>query len=226
MNRQNESGKWEDVWGQKNASTMWFEQDVFIQKVFSVFDSISPLRSPILDAGCGRGKFLEYVLRTYGFKGCGADFAYEPIKSCPIPAIVSDACRLGFASQTFYSVISILAIEHISDYKMFFAESYRLLKPGGCLYILCPNFFSLVTPALKLKNILPSKKTNFYFKPLKQKDICNHLEKTGYRILSTSYLSIGSYLHGFERLVGCYLGKLLPEKSGEEIVLVCKKEHT
>jgi len=225
MIRQPETEIWNKLWGQKGVPAPWFEQTDFINKLIDIFKSMAPLRSPVLDVGCGRGKFLEYLFKQDGYWGWGADFSHESIKSCAVPAIVSDGYALPFASGTFYSITSILVIEHMPDYDRFLAESHRMLKPGGCLYLIFPNFFSLVTPAMKLRKLLFKEgEENFYFQTLKRQNVCTCLEKTGYQILSSAYLSIGTYLSGLEHFIGSSIGSLLPEKNREEIVLVCRKK--
>ena len=224
MDKPGESEIWNALWGQTDAPDPWFENIDFIEKIFIAFKSISPLKTPILDVGCGRGKFLEYVFSHGGHFGLGTDFAFSSIKSGTIPAIVSNACDLPFSSNTFCSITSILAIEHIPDYDRFFAESFRLLKSEGCLYLIFPNYWSLVTPAMGIKRLFfRGKSEGFYFQTLKRRDVCKYLENTGYRILYVGFFSIANYLSGFERFIGSTLGSILPKKNKEEIIIVCQK---
>jgi len=100
----------------------------------------------ILDIGCGTGAMLD-ELAPFG-QVTGADFAVEALAFCrqrsdKYPLTRADARRLPFASNTFDVVTAMDIIEHIDNDKAASAEIFRVLKPGGQVYITVPAYQSL-----------------------------------------------------------------------------------
>lgn len=56
--------------------------------------------------------------------------------------LVGDAEYMPFRSDAFDMVIANHVVEHLTDWRRFFVESYRVLKQGGTLEIAVPNFLS------------------------------------------------------------------------------------
>jgi len=98
----------------------------------------------VLDVGCGNGGFLLNA-RESGWQVMGVD---------PDPDAVATArqkgleVRLGsmeaFAGEAelFDAITLSHVIEHVHDPKSVLADAYRLLKPGGTLYLDTPNIES------------------------------------------------------------------------------------
>lgn len=102
----------------------------------------------LLDAGCGTGRNLHYLLQT-GVKVYGADVSSEAIQRvrelasemAPTLAesnfIVTDLQTLPFDSQKF-DVVICSAVLHFAHSKVHFKamvhELWRVLKPGGMLF--------------------------------------------------------------------------------------------
>jgi len=100
----------------------------------------------ILDIGCGTGAMLD-ELAPFG-RVTGADFAVEALDFCrersdKYPLTRADARCLPFASNTFDVVTAMDIIEHIDNDKAASAEIFRVLKPGGQVYITVPAYQSL-----------------------------------------------------------------------------------
>ncbi len=51
-----------------------------------------------------------------------------------------DAGRLPFADNTFHIVSLLNVLEHVPDYETVLAEAVRVLRPGGRLFVVCPNY--------------------------------------------------------------------------------------
>lgn len=83
----------------------------------------------ILDLGSG-DQFIAPCL-----KARGAD--YVPIDYDQADFNVDS---LPFPDKNFDIVISLAVIEHITNVSNYMTEIYRILKPGGILYISTPNF--------------------------------------------------------------------------------------
>lgn len=103
-------------------------------------------QSEILDIGCGTGAMLD-ELAPFGHV-TGADFAPEALAFCRqrgshYPLTRADVRRLPFASDSFDVVTAMDIIEHIDNDKAASAEIFRVLRPGGRLFVTVPAFQSL-----------------------------------------------------------------------------------
>ena len=98
----------------------------------------------LLDLGCGNGEFLEIV------RGCG----WEAVGVEPDPKAVAHAHAKGLnverggievfrQDQELFDVITLShVIEHVHDPVSVLSASFRLLKPGGWLWMETPNINS------------------------------------------------------------------------------------
>ena len=73
--------------------------------------------------------------------GTEFEFVTLDIEASRKPDVVSDACRLPFASESFEAVYASHLLEHISPRQAgnVLEEWGRVLKPGGEMLILVPN---------------------------------------------------------------------------------------
>lgn len=98
----------------------------------------------ILDAGCGPG-WLSKQLAEKGYKVKGCDISPQLIAKARIDYTgidftVADLTQaLPYPNQAFDSAILSLSALDLSDQKNAFAETKRVLKPGGRLIIITVN---------------------------------------------------------------------------------------
>ena len=110
----------------------------------------------ILEIGCGRGGF-SYWLASQTPRPAGivaADFSNTAVSKADtfarargIPGItwlVGDIESIPHAADSFDVVVSCETIEHVPHPRLALRELARVLRPGGRLYLTCPNYFSLV----------------------------------------------------------------------------------
>jgi len=100
----------------------------------------------LLDAGCGRGEMLAAFARR-GLACEGLDLAEGA--SCPHPGVaVRQADIFGSAwpcADARYDAVFLKSVlEHVLDPGHLLAECKRVLKPGGALIVLTPDFASTV----------------------------------------------------------------------------------
>ena len=100
----------------------------------------------ILDIGCGTGAMLD-ELAHFGHV-VGADYAPEALQFCITRKVGADLARadvrrLPFADSSFDVVTAMDIVEHIDDDKAASCEIFRVLKPGGRLFVTVPAFPSL-----------------------------------------------------------------------------------
>lgn len=105
-----------------------------------------------MDIGSGFGAFV-IVARRHGYKTVGLEISpyeveyarrrlAEEIPGCKPDEIFiqADAVRLPFADNTFDAVTLWNVLEHVSDAYCALSEASRILKPGGIIYMMCPNY--------------------------------------------------------------------------------------
>lgn len=106
----------------------------------------------ILEIGSGRGGFSNHLahLTPPPEKIVAADYSEEALaiaRSKFLSPLIEwsrqDIMAINYPDNSFDTVISCETIEHVPDSRKAISELYRVLKPGGTLYLTCPNYFNL-----------------------------------------------------------------------------------
>jgi len=95
----------------------------------------------LLDIGCGNGRFLQ-VAKSLGWDACGLDpdrNAIEAARQGGHEVTLGSLPQTGFAESSFDIVTLSHMLEHASDPNACLREVYRILKPGGTLWLSTPN---------------------------------------------------------------------------------------
>ncbi|OIP57777.1 MAG: hypothetical protein COX79_04270 [Candidatus Levybacteria bacterium CG_4_10_14_0_2_um_filter_36_16] len=97
------------------------------------------LPRPILDVGCGFGEFaLAFVDGKPVDVGIDilAKNLYNTVKTKKYKnLVIGDAREMPFSDNTFGSIFSISTYEHITHPDKLLKESYRVLRPGGIIFL-------------------------------------------------------------------------------------------
>ena len=100
----------------------------------------------VLDVGCGNGLFLQ-MAQQMGWQGFGVEMdpaAAAVASSHGSSIIAAQLCELGpVHEQTFDAITLSHVIEHVAVPRAMLEDCWRLLKPGGYLWIETPNVDSL-----------------------------------------------------------------------------------
>jgi 2-polyprenyl-3-methyl-5-hydroxy-6-metoxy-1,4-benzoquinol methylase len=103
-------------------------------------------RPRLLDVGCALG-FMLHEAKAAGWDATGvetsefaAKYATEHTGCTVHTGTVEDA---ALHSDSFDAVTLMDVIEHVAEPRTLLCEIYRILRPGGMLFIVTPNFGSL-----------------------------------------------------------------------------------
>lgn len=100
----------------------------------------------ILDVGCGNG-WSSYLLAKHSKSTTGIDLhidGFEPQISERLTYKQSSAIKIDFPNSTFDIVATHECLEHIPNPELALKELDRVLKPGGYVFIVGPNLFSIL----------------------------------------------------------------------------------
>ena len=116
-----------------------------IKHLFDQFDMKPGMR--ILEPGCGRGEFLR-VFKALGMDAVGLDRSEETkvlLSKDEIELMVCDVesdAGLPFPDDSFDLIYNKSFMEHLSHPDIFLKEAFRILKPGGMILCLIPDWES------------------------------------------------------------------------------------
>ncbi|MBI4385396.1 class I SAM-dependent methyltransferase [Candidatus Parcubacteria bacterium] len=98
----------------------------------------------ILDVGCGTGEAILFAARLGYHRVRGLDNAEVAVSFCRKQGLLAvergDAARLSYAAASFDAVLCLDVLEHVQDDAAVIAEIWRVLRPGGCVFITVPAF--------------------------------------------------------------------------------------
>ena len=103
-----------------------------------------PVAAKLLEIGAGRPDVLN-GFRLAGLEVFGCDISRVSEIACkrekiPFKYVNLDKEKLPYKDKTFDVVYSKSVIEHMLNPLMFVTESFRVLKPGGVLLVLTPDW--------------------------------------------------------------------------------------
>ena len=124
----------------------------FSQRFYNLLLSVIELDpgAKVLDVGCGTGALLQRIAEQTPICGYGIDteemMLVEARKKLPDMTFVKARSeRIPYPDATFDVVVACMAFHHFTNTKAFAAEASRVLRPGGCVYIVDPY----LPPALR-----------------------------------------------------------------------------
>jgi len=132
----------------KSLSTYTLLNSMPIINYLSLRSKIGLLKNiKVLDVGGGTGHSLcsffqfpetiEYFLLDPNLRLLHDQFIrlFPKLSYLKMAHILANAEELPIKNNSFDMVLSISSIDHLSDYKKFIAEAYRVLKTGGTLFV-------------------------------------------------------------------------------------------
>ena len=164
----------------------------------------------VLELGCGTGALLRALHRWYpAARLTGVDrdsaFVFFARTQCPDAEILEgDVQALDLAGGSFDVTISHTVAEHV-DPDRFFAEQYRLLRPGGvCLTLSVRRGISAAAPCVEEQTGFErqiwdrvsdrygqmEKRVGMAQNPMDERQYPLCLERHGFRNVSAAYLTV------------------------------------
>ena len=142
-----------------------------------------PAGGRVLDVACGNGRLLEMLSKKYDFAGYGVDISEKMVENAarlnPSMDFAQAGCDALPFQGAFFDVVTVCAAyHHFPDVASFAKEAFRVLKPGGALYIAevyyPPLLRALCNPLIRFS---PAGDVRFYG----PEEIIGVLENAGFR---------------------------------------------
>jgi MPBQ/MSBQ methyltransferase len=121
------------------------QSDYLIQKISPIIKD----GAKILDVGSGYGSFVFSAIKN-GYDAYGielAEFEYKISKKKaleynmdPKRFLMGSAIDLPYLDESFDVVCFWNVLEHVENYKLVIKEAKRVLRPGGLIFIIAPNY--------------------------------------------------------------------------------------
>lgn len=143
-------------------------------EVSEVLDHVAP-GSRVLDVGSGFGSFV-LAAREAGLEAFGLEIGHLEVVFAAtrlrrlgrLNAIVhGTAFALPFADASFAAVTVWNVLEHVSDPAPVLREIHRVLRPGGHVHVVCPNYAAMRPEAhyhLLWLPLMPRRLGEFYLR--------------------------------------------------------------
>lgn len=112
-----------------------------VRQLIRELEQSIPKDATVLDLGCGVGDYT-YLIAQKAKKVIATDVqdVYQDQYRAPnIEFKIADAIKIPFADGQFDVVVALDLIEHIEDDQKFVDEAWRVLRPGGILFLETPN---------------------------------------------------------------------------------------
>ena len=161
MKKTAEHNHWDAVWKGDEYANEELRKIKAKVKVDRLLNHIAITNSwKIIDFGCGPGYVSEEIYRRshcditcVDSSEVAINMAKKRLESYPVRFVHSDVCTTNLPSGNYDLVVCCGIIEHIHNRDIFISEIYRLLKPGGYLFVVSSNLWSFIWPQRLIKQI-------------------------------------------------------------------------
>jgi ubiquinone/menaquinone biosynthesis C-methylase UbiE len=215
--------EFEEEWGNTSVETL-LETNEYprAREEFSCFEKYMPQNGLVLEAGCGLGpKLLYFEEKNYNI--IGVDYVLSALArvkayKAAVKLAQSDVHVLPFSDASFEAYLSYGVVEHFPQGPhQAINEAYRVLKPGGLIFMMVPadNFLTrfvyneqnflhklrrvpLVRKLAGKPPLVAREEVPTYFKLHGRDEMKNILKETGFNIVFDKPLG-----HSFNLFLCC-----------------------
>ena len=118
-----------------------------------------PSAKSFLDCGCGTGQYVLALRERFNVEAHGIEFDEEKVNQAHANVVLktavtrADLQAIDFPANSWDYALLNEVLEHIPDDKKALEEVYRILRPGGLLFVFSPNrWFPFETHGVRLKH--------------------------------------------------------------------------
>ena len=150
MKRLTDVTYWEDQWWKRQRpERLRLYRDFDFETVRLLHCAAGNGRPRVLEVGAGGSRVLPYLARRFGVNAFGSDFspagcsllqANFDLAGVSGAIVCEDLFQSSLHQGCFDLVFSSGLIEHFDETRVVVAEHVRLIKPGGRLVVIVPNF--------------------------------------------------------------------------------------
>lgn len=132
----------------------WWEKlpwrKLYLQYEVDYLKNFVNKESQILEVGCGTGIFADSVYHQITKNIVGLDISSDNLKIAKLKGrkfkkVLSDADNMPFSDNSFDLLVYNAVLHHLPDLKNSLKEAYRVVKPGGYIFLTEPNAKSIGT---------------------------------------------------------------------------------
>ncbi|SHF73116.1 class I SAM-dependent methyltransferase [Flavisolibacter ginsengisoli] len=114
----------------------------------------------ICEIGCGRAGILDTKqIDPNNYSGCDFSSSLIELNKTKYPTAnfktITDPKKFPFEDEKFDIVFSVFVLEHVVRPHLFLNELIRVVKPGGKIIILCPDYFGRLSISSQKLGKLP-----------------------------------------------------------------------
>jgi ubiquinone/menaquinone biosynthesis C-methylase UbiE len=198
-----------------------YDLHIWVRKRLIEISQIIGRGESLLDIGCGTG-FVVRAAKGIFTKLYGMDISeniLKAISSYGIYPVCADAKEVPFRNESVDVVVLFSVIHHFYDYRPILKETYRVIKPGGVLYIdhdmnkyFFNNFNFFINIYRKLSRKVKIIENNnlkelyelseFHSKGIDSEEVKDCLISLGFKVVNSYY-----HWYGLSKLTNFVLGE-------------------
>ncbi len=199
IGKASDANYWDAHWDKNTIEKLYPKRIMPTDYVINTTQKYLPKGSTILEGGCGTGQQV-FKLQKSAYKVIGIDYAEKTVKIVKqakpeLDIRLGDVRKLDFDDNYFEGYWSFGVIEHFyNGYDEIINEMYRVIKPGGYLFITFPHMSKLRKLKAKKEkypvwNESEENIKNFYQFALSEQKVIADLEKLNFKLIKKQHLS-------------------------------------